>query len=115
MIKLFDVPPEAFTPAPKVMSSVVRMVPIQNPAEVDEETFHQVVAASFAMRRKTLKNNLSKWISAEMMEEAGIKPEQRAESVPLKTSFAWLAWFMRRAFRLYFPVRFSLTKEIQAS
>lgn len=84
MIKLFDVSPEAFTPAPKVMSSVVRMVPIQNPAEVDEETFYQVVAASFAMRRKTLKNNLSKWISAEMMEEAGIKPEQRAESVPLE-------------------------------
>ena len=42
MVKLFDVPPEAFTPAPKVMSSVVRMIPIQNPAEVDEETFHQV-------------------------------------------------------------------------
>ena len=84
MVKLFDVPPEAFTPAPKVMSSVVRMIPIQNPAEVDEETFHQVVAASFAMRRKTLKNNLAKWISPEMMEEAGIKPEQRAESVPLE-------------------------------
>lgn len=83
MVKLFDVPPEAFTPVPKVMSSVVRMLPIQNPAEVDEGTFHQVVAASFAMRRKTLKNNLSKWISPEMMEEAGIKPEQRAESVSL--------------------------------
>jgi 16S rRNA (adenine1518-N6/adenine1519-N6)-dimethyltransferase len=62
------------------------MIPIQNPAEVDEETFHQVVAASFAMRRKTLKNNLAKWISPEMMEEAGIKPEQRAESVPLENS-----------------------------
>ena len=84
MVKLFDVPPEAFTPAPKVISSVVRLIPIHNPADVVVKTFHLVVASSFAMRRKTLKNNLAKWISPEMMEEAGIKPEQRAESVPLE-------------------------------
>ena len=36
------------------------------------------------MRRKPMKINLAKWISPEMMEEAGIKPEQRAESVPLE-------------------------------
>ena len=96
MVKLFDVPPEAFTPAPKVMSSVVRMIPIQNPAEVDEETLHQVVAASFVMRRKTLKNNLSKWIPTEMMEEAGIKPEQRAETIPLE-NFVRLARLVHAA------------------
>lgn len=90
MIKLFDVPPEAFTPAPKVISSVVRMVPLKEPLPVNEETFHQVVAASFAMRRKTLKNNLQKWITPEMMEKAGIQPEQRAETVPME-SFVALA------------------------
>lgn len=84
MAKLFDVPPEAFTPAPKVVSSVVRMVPLKEPLQVDEETFHQVVAASFAMRRKTLKNNLQKWITPEMMEKAGIRPDQRAETVPME-------------------------------
>lgn len=84
MAKLFDVPPEAFTPAPKVVSSVVRMIPLENPAEVDEKAFHDVVAASFAMRRKTLRNNLSKWISDDMIREAGIQPEQRAETIPVE-------------------------------
>lgn len=96
MIKLFDVPPEAFTPAPKVVSSVVRMIPIADPLPVDEHMFHQVVAAAFAMRRKTLKNNLSKWISPEMMEKAGIKPEQRAETVPME-NFVKLAQLAQEA------------------
>lgn len=96
MIKLFDVPPEAFTPAPKVVSSVVRMLPLAEPLAVDAETFHQVVAASFAMRRKTLKNNLQKWVTPEMMEKAGIRPEQRAETVPME-NFVALARLVHEA------------------
>lgn len=58
---LFDVPPTCFLPAPKVTSSVIRMVPRgAPPAEVeDEKAFFQVVKASFAQRRKTLLNGLS--------------------------------------------------------
>lgn len=60
MGRLFDVPPGAFRPAPKVTSSIVRLIPL--PAEAldvqDEVLFGQVVAAAFGQRRKTLRNTL---------------------------------------------------------
>ena len=57
---LFDVPPDCFIPAPKVTSSVLRMVPRPAPEEVDDpEDFFRVVRAAFAQRRKTLLNGLS--------------------------------------------------------
>lgn len=83
--KLFDVPPEAFTPAPKVMSSVVRMVPLSEPLKVNEELFEKVVAASFSMRRKTIKNNLQKLIPLDLIEEAGIDLGARAETISMPT------------------------------
>ena len=52
-------PPECFIPAPKVTSSVLRMVPRPAPEEVDDpEHFFRVVRAAFAQRRKTLVNGL---------------------------------------------------------
>lgn len=58
---LFDVAPECFLPAPKVTSSVIRLVPRSSPLQtlVDEQTFFRVVRAAFAQRRKTLINSLS--------------------------------------------------------
>ena len=57
---LFEVGPECFLPAPKVTSSVLRMVPKAPLAEVDDEAhFFRVVRAAFAQRRKTLANSLS--------------------------------------------------------
>lgn len=57
---LFDVPPSCFIPAPKVTSSVLRMVPQTPPPEVDDpKHFFRVVRAAFAQRRKTLLNSLS--------------------------------------------------------
>lgn len=57
---LFDVPPSCFIPAPKVTSSVLRMVPQAPSPEVDDpKHFFQVVRAAFAQRRKTLLNSLS--------------------------------------------------------
>ena len=58
---LFDVGPECFVPAPKVTSSVIRMVPRAVPPEgvEDEKRFFRVVKAAFGQRRKTLLNALS--------------------------------------------------------
>ncbi|MGN8875062.1 16S rRNA (adenine(1518)-N(6)/adenine(1519)-N(6))-dimethyltransferase RsmA [Pseudoflavonifractor sp. HCP28S3_F10] len=58
---LFDVPPECFLPAPKVTSSVIRLIPRSSPPQtlVDDQTFFRVVRAAFAQRRKTLINSLS--------------------------------------------------------
>lgn len=57
---LYDVPPDCFYPAPRVVSSVIRMdLRRQPPAEVeDPQLFFRVVRASFAQRRKTLLNGL---------------------------------------------------------
>ncbi|NCC69380.1 MAG: ribosomal RNA small subunit methyltransferase A, partial [Clostridia bacterium] len=57
---LFDVPPDCFLPAPKVTSTVIRMIPLETPPEeVEDETlFFRLVRASFAQRRKTLLNSL---------------------------------------------------------
>lgn len=58
---LFDVPPTCFLPAPKVTSTVVRMIPRKTPPveHVEKQALFQVVKAAFAQRRKTLLNGLS--------------------------------------------------------
>ena len=85
MTKLFDVPPGAFNPPPKVVSSVVRMTP-KDPAQVpavDADLFSSVVANAFSQRRKTLRNALSVLMSAEDIEAADVNPQARAETLDL--------------------------------
>ena len=89
---LFDIGPEAFRPPPKVMSSVVRLVPHQTPpfSIADQEVFSRVVAAAFSQRRKTLRNALSSLLTTTQIEAAGINPGLRAE-VLSPAQFALLA------------------------
>lgn len=81
---LFDIGPEAFRPPPKVMSTVVRLVPHASaPFEIhDHAVFARVVMAAFSQRRKTLRNALRVLLSAEQIEAAGIDPSLRAEVLP---------------------------------
>jgi 16S rRNA (adenine1518-N6/adenine1519-N6)-dimethyltransferase len=78
---LFDIGPEAFRPPPKVMSSMVRLIPHATPPFIihDRAKFSQVVMAAFSQRRKTLRNALSTLMNAEQIEAAGINPGLRAE------------------------------------
>lgn len=80
--KLFDVPPEAFKPRPKIWSSVVRLVPIESEVQ-DAEAFRRIVSASFSQRRKTILNNLRPVVpnAAAVLEHAGIDPSRRAETI----------------------------------
>jgi len=84
MERLFDVPPGAFRPAPKVTSSVVRMTPVAAAFDVNEELYAEVVAAAFAMRRKTLRNTLAPFLSAEDIQAAGVDPGARAETLSVE-------------------------------
>ena len=86
MQKLFDVPPGAFVPAPKVTSSIVRMRPhpSEELAPVDVETLGQIVTAAFGQRRKTLRNALSAWFTAEELAALDVRPEARAETLPVE-------------------------------
>ncbi len=82
---LFDVPPQSFNPPPKVDSAVVRLVP-RDPAGIgirDHALFEAVVRDAFAQRRKTLRNALGKLCTAEQLQAVGIKPETRAEQLPV--------------------------------
>jgi len=80
---LFDVPPGAFRPPPKVDSAVVRLVP-RAPATIGIEeptVFSDVVRDAFGQRRKTLRNALSKQCDAAAIEAAGVRPDARAEQI----------------------------------
>ncbi len=84
--KLFDVPPGAFFPAPKVMSSVVRLRPRSDIDDaLDRKVFDGIVKAAFAQRRKTIRNSLSEWASEERLIELGVDPQQRAERLDIET------------------------------
>lgn len=88
--KLFEVPPSAFTPAPKVQSAIVRLVPNPEHNRDDARRFklHQVVQAAFSQRRKTLRNTLRDLISVQQLEELGIAPSARAETLELNQFLA---------------------------
>ncbi len=82
--RLFDVPPEAFTPVPKVWSSVVRLKP--KPFVVaDPVLFRKLVSSSFAQKRKTLLNNLKPVMNdpQSVLADAGIIGSRRAETLTL--------------------------------
>jgi 16S rRNA (adenine1518-N6/adenine1519-N6)-dimethyltransferase len=79
---LFDVPPAAFRPRPKVWSSVVRMSPQRAPRRaVDETLFARLVAAAFSQRRKTLRNALRAFLDESGMRACGIDPQVRGETL----------------------------------
>ncbi|NBC23444.1 MAG: 16S rRNA (adenine(1518)-N(6)/adenine(1519)-N(6))-dimethyltransferase RsmA [Gammaproteobacteria bacterium] len=78
--RLFDVPPQAFRPPPKVQSSVVRLVPRAERLEIrDERLFAALVTGAFSRRRKTLRNALADWLTPEAIAEEGIDPTLRPE------------------------------------
>ena len=78
---LFEVPPEAFDPRPKVDSAIVRMAPYsQLPHTADDfKHFEQLVKSGFAQRRKTLRNNLKGIADDEQLQSLGIDPSIRPE------------------------------------
>jgi 16S rRNA (adenine1518-N6/adenine1519-N6)-dimethyltransferase len=86
---LFTLPPGAFSPPPKVHSSVLRLTvqPLFDELKVEPKTFIPFLKAAFAMKRKTLHNNLkSLYSSAQIkaaLEQTGIRPDTRAEAMSL--------------------------------
>lgn len=87
---LFDVPPEAFSPRPKVQSAIVRLVPHTKPiaANCNEKWLSKVVQAAFAQRRKTLRNNLKHLLSDDALIALDIDPGARAETLDLQQFIA---------------------------
>jgi 16S rRNA (adenine1518-N6/adenine1519-N6)-dimethyltransferase len=94
----FDVPPQAFVPPPKVSASVLRIVPRPAPLYPASRTcLGAVTRAAFGQRRKTLRNALRQAFSEPLkaLEEAGIRPDLRAENVDI-AGFCRLAQILER-------------------
>lgn len=84
---VMSLPPEAFTPAPKVSSAVVHLTALAEPRfPADPAVLNRVVATAFNQRRKMLRAAL-KGIAPDIedrLRAAGIAPTERAEQVPLE-------------------------------
>jgi len=93
--KLFDVPPGAFRPIPKVVSSIVRLKARQRPAAdvLNEALFIELTKTLFSQRRKTILNNLrAGWPrlgfteaaqAVAVLELSGLDPKRRAETLTI--------------------------------
>ena len=83
---LFEVPPEAFYPPPKVHSAVVRLTPHPRPAypNVDPTSLARVVTQAFSKRRKTLRNNFKGTMEDNDFGALAIDPSARAETLSIK-------------------------------
>ena len=94
--KLFDVPPGAFRPAPKVYSSVVRLRPREHPlgAVGNEEVFLELIGVLFSQRRKTILNNLRAGCGRlglcdeaqiiRSLDRSSVDPRRRAETLSVE-------------------------------
>ena len=84
---MLHVPPDAFTPPPKVHSAFVRLTPhkkIPYPC-TNIELLETIVREAFSLRRKTLRNSLRKIISSAHLESIGINPQLRAENLSIES------------------------------
>ena len=82
---MFDIPPSAFVPQPKVVSSVVRLVPRPAPLQCAMRDLERITQAAFGQRRKMLRQSL-RTLGADptpLLECAGIEPTARAEDIPV--------------------------------
>jgi 16S rRNA (adenine1518-N6/adenine1519-N6)-dimethyltransferase len=82
MEDVLDVPPESFDPPPRVMSAVVRMVPLATPAVVQFALLEELVKVAFSQRRKLLRHSLGQWLEARGF-QGEFNLQRRAEEVPV--------------------------------
>jgi 16S rRNA (adenine1518-N6/adenine1519-N6)-dimethyltransferase len=83
---LFDVPPSAFTPPPKITSSVVELTPNPAPLACDGRLLARVTQAAFGQRRKMLRQSLKSLggDAPALLAAAGIAETKRAEEVDVE-------------------------------
>ena len=80
----FDVPPQAFTPPPKVTSSVVHLVPREAPLPAEVKKLGRVTEAAFGQRRKMLRQSVKSLGGEALLLRAGIDATRRAETLSVE-------------------------------
>ncbi|MBY0500584.1 MAG: 16S rRNA (adenine(1518)-N(6)/adenine(1519)-N(6))-dimethyltransferase RsmA [Alphaproteobacteria bacterium] len=84
--KLFDLPPGAFIPAPKVRSTVVHLTPRHPREEISWNALENMTKAAFSQRRKMLRSSLKSILDnpLDLLEKTGIHSELRAENLTVQ-------------------------------
>lgn len=80
----FDVPAQAFTPPPKITSSVVHIVPRSEPLTCETAKLETVTKAAFGQRRKMLRQSLKSIGGEELLAKSDIDPTRRAETLSIE-------------------------------
>lgn len=80
----FDIPPQAFTPPPKVTSTVVHLEPRQTPLPCDPDKLERVTTAAFGQRRKMLRQSVKSIGGEALLARAEIDPQRRAETLSVE-------------------------------
>lgn len=81
---VFDVPPQAFTPPPKVTSTVVNLTPRPQPLPCDAKKLERITHAAFGQRRKMLRQSLKPLGGEALLNKADIDPARRAETLSVE-------------------------------
>ncbi|MDP9839108.1 16S rRNA (adenine1518-N6/adenine1519-N6)-dimethyltransferase [Neorhizobium huautlense] len=81
---VFDVPASAFSPPPKVTSTVVHLTPKAQPLPCDLARLERVTLAAFGQRRKMLRQSVKPLGGEALLERAGIDPQRRAETLSVE-------------------------------
>ena len=87
VVPLIEVLPESFSPAPKVKSGVIRIIPDSNKRDriLSMDDLSRVVRQAFSQRRKTLRNNFKNWTSTDELVALSINPQDRPERLSVET------------------------------
>ena len=82
---LFDVPASAFVPPPKIISSIVQIVPLAQPRyHCSQHALEFITRTAFGQRRKMLRSSLKKINGDQLLAEAGIAPESRPQDIDIE-------------------------------
>ena len=81
--KLFEVPPQAFSPRPKVQSAIIRLTPNNKATDVDKKLLESILIQAFSMRRKTIRNALRKFLTTDELESLHLNPQLRPENLTI--------------------------------
>jgi 16S rRNA (adenine1518-N6/adenine1519-N6)-dimethyltransferase len=83
---LFELPPVAFSPQPKVTSAFIRLIRKKrlNHKVIDKESFEQIVKIAFSKKRKTIKNNFKNILFDKDFLNLEISPKIRAETLTIE-------------------------------
>lgn len=81
---VFDIPPQAFIPPPKITSSVVHLEPLDDPLPCSAPALERVTQAAFGQRRKMLRQSLKQLGGERLLDSCDIDPRRRAETLTIE-------------------------------